>query len=189
MAWNYFLKSIHESTTRRCTRRRRCRRSRAAGGRDGAREVEAGAGGNTGQLGETDLCFGRKLPGRHSDVWQHYSWLGSVPDEPKNSNSNNDRRSGSSVNPQSLQQLQQVHWQEFRTSSLKRGSQEVGWKVILLQTSTIRETSPARSTLRIWMDLCGEWNLRSLLLLLPQRAIRAAVKNERIKTGTGLIWS
>lgn len=66
-----------------------------------------------------------------------------------------------------------------------QGSQEVGRKVILLQTSTIKKMSPARRTLRIWMDLCREWNLRRLLLPLPQGVIIAAIKSERIKTGTG----
>lgn len=66
-----------------------------------------------------------------------------------------------------------------------QGSQEVGRKVILLQTSTIRRMSPARRTLRIWTDLCREWSLRRLLLLLPQGVITAAIKNERIKTDTG----
>lgn len=66
-----------------------------------------------------------------------------------------------------------------------QGSQEVGRKVILLQTSTIRRMSPTRRTLRIWTDLCREWSLRRLLLLLPQGVITAAIKNERIKTDTG----
>ncbi|XP_055442342.1 chromatin modification-related protein MEAF6 isoform X4 [Bubalus kerabau] len=39
---------------------------------------------------------------------------------------------------------------------IAQGSQEVGRKVTLLQTSTIRKTSPTRRTLRIWMDLCRE---------------------------------
>lgn len=66
-----------------------------------------------------------------------------------------------------------------------QGNQAVGRKVTLLQTSTIRKMSPTRRTLRIWMVLCREWNLRRLLLLLPQGVITAAIKNERIKTATG----
>ncbi|KAK2108552.1 hypothetical protein P7K49_013717 [Saguinus oedipus] len=94
--------------------------------------------------------------------------------------------SSSSVNPVTSAAAE-VRWQEFRSSSLKRGSQKVGQKVTLLQTSKVRETSPARRTLRIWMDLFRERNFRSLPHLLPQGVTTAAIKHKRIKTGTGLI--
>uniref|UniRef100_A0A5F7ZYM6 Chromatin modification-related protein MEAF6 n=1 Tax=Macaca mulatta TaxID=9544 RepID=A0A5F7ZYM6_MACMU len=47
-------------------------------------------------------------------------------------------------------------WPTFQNPVFAKKTKEVGRKVTLLQTSTIRKTSPARRTLRIWMDLCRE---------------------------------
>ncbi|XP_048358056.1 chromatin modification-related protein MEAF6 isoform X6 [Sphaerodactylus townsendi] len=81
-------------------------------------------------------------------------------------------------------QKQSVHWQEFKTSSLKNGSLVAGPRVTLPQISTTRKTSQVRRKRKSWTALFKVSSPRKPPLPPPQAATTVATKNGRTKTDT-----